>query len=266
MIARIATVGDNCIDRYLPPVDRQLVGGNAVNVAVNLSRLGHHTAYFGAVGDDAEGGRIRSVLSHIGVDIASLRTVPSGCTSLTVITTGPDGDRHFVSEDFGVCRGYRPDPADFARLKTMRHVHIGWLDDGGLTKRALAEAGISISQDLSVNAAPEDISPEALAIAFASCDGSERDALRLARETCRQGAGLAVILRGAQGSLALAGDAAIRGEALPVAVSDTTGAGDSFIAGFLSAHLKGKSVAQCLAMGHQEAARTCQFFGGFTQD
>jgi fructoselysine 6-kinase len=63
VIARIATVGDNCIDRYLPPVDRSLVGGNAVNVAVNLRRAGHPAAYFGAVGDDEDGMRTRGVLT-----------------------------------------------------------------------------------------------------------------------------------------------------------------------------------------------------------
>ncbi|QIG48049.1 fructoselysine 6-kinase [Nordella sp. HKS 07] len=266
MTVRIATVGDNCIDRYLPPVDRQLVGGNAVNVAVNLRRLGHDAAYFGAVGDDAEGRRVRAVLAKIGVDIAALKTVSSGRTSLTTIATGPDGERHFMAEDFGVCRGYRPDAIDLARLKTMRHVHIGWLDDGGSTKRALADEGISVSQDLSVNAAPENISPDALSIAFASCDGSAAEGMRLARQICRKGARLAVILRGAQGSLALAGDDIVSGEALPVAVSDTTGAGDSFIAGFLSAHLNDLPITQCLARGHREAARTCQFFGGFIQD
>ena len=36
----VATVGDNCIDRYGPPLGLSLVGGNAVNVAVQLARLG----------------------------------------------------------------------------------------------------------------------------------------------------------------------------------------------------------------------------------
>ena len=29
---RIAAVGDNCIDKFLPPVGQALIGGNAVNV------------------------------------------------------------------------------------------------------------------------------------------------------------------------------------------------------------------------------------------
>lgn len=266
MVARIAAVGDNCIDRYLSPIDRTLVGGNAVNVAVNLRRAGHAAAYFGAVGDDEEGLQTRAVLARLDVDVQSLRMIAGGRTSVTVIATDADGDRRFISEDFGVCRGYRPGEWDMLRLKTMVHVHIGWLDDEGFTKCALAEAGVSVSQDLSVNAEPLNLSPEGLAIAFLSCDGSEAEARNLMESTLERGARLAVIMRGSQGSLASSGDDVFHGSALPIAVSDTTGAGDSFIAGFISAHLAGRPVARCLAQGHDAAARTCQIFGGFAQD
>jgi fructoselysine 6-kinase len=262
----IATVGDNCIDRYLPPVDRALVGGNAVNVAVNLSRAGYAASYFGAVGDDAEGVRTRTVLASLGVNVTSLKTVAGGRTSLTIIATGDDGDRHFVSEDFGVCSGYRPDAGDVARLKTMRHVHIGWLDDRGSTKRALAQAGISVSQDLSVNAETQNIMPDHLAIAFVSFDCSAAEARQRAEETLAQGAKLVVIMRGPLGSLAMSGGETFLGTALPVAIKDTTGAGDSFISGFLTAHLAGEPIPVCLASGHRAAALSCQIFGGFAQD
>lgn len=266
VIAWIATVGDNCIDRYLPPVDRSLVGGNAVNVAVNLSRAGHPAAYFGAVGDDEDGMRTRAVLTRLDVDVKSLKVITPGRTSVTVIATDADGDRHFVSEDFGVCRGYRPNDRDMVRLKTMRHVHIGWLDDEGLTKRALAEAGVSVSQDLSVNADPRNIAPDGLAVAFVSCDGDEAEARRLAQQTRERGARHAVIMRGAQGSMALSGGEIFYGAALPVPVIDTTGAGDSFIAGFIAARLEGRPVERCLVRGHEAAAQTCRIFGGFAQD
>jgi fructoselysine 6-kinase len=266
VIAKIATVGDNCIDHYLPPVGRAMVGGNAVNVAVNLVRLGRACAYFGAVGDDAEGQRTRAVLGRLGVDVLGLKTIRPGRTSVTVIATTADGDRQFVSEDFGVCRGYRPDDQDMARLGTMAHVHIGWLDDGGVAKRALTERGVSVSQDLSVNAEPRDIAPDHLAMAFLSCDGDDAEARSVLGRTLAQGARLAVIMRGARGSLASAGGDIFTGSALPVMVRDTTGAGDSFIAGFLSAHLAGKPVGECLASGHVAAAHTCQIFGGFMQD
>jgi fructoselysine 6-kinase len=262
--AKIATVGDNCIDRYLAPVNRALVGGTAVNVAVNLVRLGHPAAYFGAVGDDGEGKRTRAILARSGVDTASLKLIRPGRTSLTVIATGADGDRVFVSEDFGVCQYYRPDDTDIERLKTMAHVHIGWLNDGGDTKHALAAAGVSVSQDLSVNADPRNVAPDGLAIAFASCDGDDDEARAVLSRTLAQGARLVVIMRGKRGSLASSGGEIVKGTALPVSVRDTTGAGDSFIAGFLAA--EGKPIALCLAGGHQAAAHTCRIFGGFAQD
>ena len=266
MTPKLATVGDNCIDHYLPPVDRRLVGGNAVNVAVNLTRLGRPCAYFGAVGDDPEGSRTRTVLARLGVDIASLRVVTPGRTSLTVINTDAGGDRHFVSEDFGVCRGYRPDAPDLERLKTMAHVHIGWLDDEGATKRALAQAGVSVSQDLSVNAEARNIAPDHLAIAFVSCDGDDEEARAVLDRTRTFGARLAVIMRGPRGSLAGAGGDVLKGAAVTTTVRDTTGAGDSFIAGFLAAHVTGEPLARCLASGHAAAAETCRIFGGFRQD
>ena len=51
---RFAAIGDNCIDRYLP-LNQAAVGGNAVNVAVQLALLGQDCGYFGAVGCVAGG-------------------------------------------------------------------------------------------------------------------------------------------------------------------------------------------------------------------
>jgi fructoselysine 6-kinase len=148
----------------------------------------------------------------------------------------------------------------------MAHVHIGWLNDEGFTKQALAAAGVGVSQDLSVNAAPRNMAPDDLALAFVSCDGDDDEARSVLNRTLAQGARLAVIMRGKRGSLASAGGDVIEGAALPVRVRDTTGAGDSFIAGFLSAHVAGRTTADCLASGHEAAAHTCQIFGGFVQD
>ena len=46
-------------------------------------------------------------------------------------------------------------------------------------------------------------------------------------------------------------------------VVDTTGAGDSFAAGFLAEYCTSRDVARSLARGSDEAARTIQHVGGF---
>lgn len=261
---RFAAVGDNCIDRFRPPVGRSLVGGNAVNVAVQLSRLGHASAYFGAVGADAAGRRTRDLLAANGVDVAHLRTRP-GVTAHTEIDVLPSGERVFAFEDFGACAGYAPGPEDVAALKAMDHVHIGWLDDGGALRRTLAGAGVSVSQDLSVNAGPAHLGTDGLAIAFASAGDDVAKAEAMLARLLAAGVPLAVVTCGAKG--AIAGDGRERRSVgiRPVEVVDTTGAGDSFIAGFLAAHVAGRPLAGCLAAGRDAAALACTHVGGFPQ-
>ena len=48
----------------------------------------------------------------------------------------------------------------------------------------------------------------------------------------------------------------------PIArVVDTTGAGDSFAAGFLAGHVRGRSLADCLTMGAICAAEVISHYG-----
>jgi fructoselysine 6-kinase len=260
----VATVGDNCIDRYGPPVNRSFVGGNAVNVAVQLARFGRRAAYFGAVADDSGGHRIGVSIASRGVDITGLRTLP-GVTAYTDIGFAENGERVFVFEEFGVCRGYRPDESDVARLLTMKHVHLGWMDDEGALKRRLCAAGVSVSQDLSVNAADADLSPSGLAIAFASSPG-DKDAEAMLRSLLAGGARIAVVMRGSLGSIASDGTEIAATGIVPVPVIDSTGAGDTFIAAFLDAHLSNSPLQACLEAGRDRAAATLGHLGGFPQE
>ncbi len=260
---RLACVGDNCIDRYLAPLNYALVGGNAVNVAVQAARLGCTVAYFGAVGADAEGQRLRATLRSARVALKGLRIVAGQSTATTDIATSPDGERHFQGEDFGACAAYQPDDAAYERLTGFDHVHIGWLNDGGVLKRRLARAGLSVSQDLSVNNQPENLTADSLTIAFASAIPAAAE--HLAASLQRDGAALAVVTMGAAGSLAFDGHQWVRAAALAVDAIDTTGAGDSFIAGFLSSRLRGGDLPAALAAGAEQASTTCLHIGGFPQ-
>jgi fructoselysine 6-kinase len=254
----VAAIGDNCIDRYLA-VGLDTVGGNAVNVAVQLAIRGRRAAYFGAAGDGAQGRRTRAALVDNGVDVAGLRIV-AGRTAYTDLKTTPEGDRVIAFEDFGVCRGYRPDPAEVAALHAARHVHFGWFDDGGALKRELAAAGVAVSQDLAVNGGADG-----LTIAFASAGASREQARALMQHALSAGARLAVVTCGELGSVASDGRRFAETGVAPVEVTDTTGAGDTFIAAFIDAHLKGLDLPECLAAGRDAAALTCRHLGGFPQ-
>jgi fructoselysine 6-kinase len=261
---RFASVGDNCIDRFRAPVAQSLVGGNAVNVAVQLARLGHISYYFGAVGPDPDGVRTRALLAENGVKVDHVQ-VRNGKTAFTDIEVLPSGDRVLAFEDFGVCAGYRPTPPEVEILKTMDHVHLGWMDDNGALRQVLSRAGISVSQDISVNTDVANIGVAGLSIAFGSAGSDDAAMERMLQDLVSEGAALAVVTRGEKGSVAASvSDRASTG-IVPVDVVDTTGAGDSFIAGFLSARLQGRALDPCLVAGRDLAAETCQHVGGFPQ-
>jgi fructoselysine 6-kinase len=261
---RIAAVGDNCIDKFLPPIGEALVGGNAVNVAVQLARLGHDASYFGAVGPDVDGQRTRRALIENGVGVSHLQERP-GKTAHTDIEVLPSGERVFLFEDFGVCAGYRPSEADLAALNGMDHVHIGWLDDGGRLRRALAATGVSVSQDVSVNADPINLGIEGLTIAFGSAGEDDEAVEAMIDRFLSAGVRVAVVTRGAKGSVAATSEARAEAGIRHVDVIDTTGAGDSFIAGFLSVYIGGGSLQAAVEAGRDRAALACSHVGGFPQ-
>jgi fructoselysine 6-kinase len=259
MSAGVATVGDNCIDRYLPPIGHSTVGGNALNVAVQLARLGLVAGYFGAVGDDEAGQRTLRVIrdNHVVPHVIVRR---GHDTAWTDIGRTPDGDRIIGAEEFGACKGYSPSRSEIEVLCGMRHVHVGWLDDDGRCRRALGEAGVLVSQDISVNPQLDGV-----AIAFASCGGPLDQAITMLDRLLGQGARIAVVTRGSSGSIARDGQDTVLLDALPVTVVDTLGAGDSFAAGFIHAHLEQRALRECLDAGRRLAARTCTHWGGFPQ-
>ena len=71
-----------------------------------------------------------------------------------------------------------------------------------------------------------------------------------------------VVTRSEKGALAIRGDDRVEVPAEPVdKVVDTTGAGDSFAAGFLHGHVQGRSLKDCLTLGAVAAAEIISHYG-----
>lgn len=256
----IAAVGDNTIDEYTGGLAGSYVGGNALNVAVQSARHGAAAAYFGAVGPDAKGQRVRDTLSRLGVSTDGLIVLP-GDTSTSLIRVDETGDRHFEYEDFGVCAEYRPAEEDLRRLAGFGAVHIGLLPDPAPVRRALAGRGVLVSQDCAISAGYAGLD-----IAFCSAAAADVAPAEAARRAVAGGARLCVVTCGADGSLAHDGRDWWRAPAAPAEVVDTTGAGDSYIAGFLHARLTGADIPQAMHAAAAAAAQTCTHLGAWPQE
>lgn len=256
----VAAIGDNTIDEYTGLDSRSFVGGNALNVAVQLALLGRTARYFGAVGSDPAGKRIRDTLVRVGVDVTGLVTVP-GRTSVSRIRVDASGDRHFEFEDFAVCADYTPDPEALEMVAECRAAHIGLLPAAAPVRAWLASRSVLVSQDCAVTSGYEHLD-----IAFCSQAAAAAPATAIAQAAIAGGARLAVVTCGADGSLAHDGKTWWRASAVPVEAADTTGAGDSYAAGFLDAWLTGADIDQAMAAASATAARTCTHTGAWPQD
>ncbi len=130
----IAVYGDNCIDRYTAPAPADFVGGNAVNVAVHLAAQGAPVAYFGIIGDDAEGALVRDALSEWSVDAGAVDIRP-GATAVTWIEVR-NGERIVLGDRTGVQCPLSLGPEQLEKLARYPFIHcpaftswnISWRD------------------------------------------------------------------------------------------------------------------------------------------
>jgi ribokinase len=206
-------------------------GGSAANVAAWAAHLGTPTALVCRVGDDDRG---RAALNELaGVDVHA-EVDPQRPTGTCVVLVEPGGERTMLP-DPGANDGPLP------QIPVGDHLHVvgyALLRDGprasamAAIERARA-AGMTVSVDPSSWALirPGAIPPVDLLLP------NEREA-----ELVR---GDMVVKLGAAG--ARWGDIHVAAE--PVAVVDTTGAGDAFAAGFLAARLSGGGRREALEAG-----------------
>jgi fructoselysine 6-kinase len=261
---RVAVVGDNCIDVYQGDSVRTSVGGNALNVAIGLSRLGISTEYIGEVGSDRDGDRVIEAATQHGVGADHVHVL-AGETWRAFIVLDGSGTARVRDEDPGACGPFRPGDSELDLLATFDHVHMANLAHPGDVVRELRARGVSTSYDYGTSHDWRDANMPR--IAFASCDGESAldRGLEVATTAVAHGAQLAIVTLGAAGSLALDRGRVVRQLARPIEPIDTLGAGDSYIAAFLASFLGGSSVDAAMRAASEAASVTCLHWAAWPQ-
>ena len=111
---RVAAIGDNCID-YYDSLNESYPGGNPVNVAVYIKRLGGESSYTGAVGTDSFGKIMISAIQNKGVDTSHIQVL-DGKTAVTHVDI-VDGDRVFGKYEEGVLADFKLREQDISFIK-----------------------------------------------------------------------------------------------------------------------------------------------------
>jgi sugar/nucleoside kinase (ribokinase family) len=240
---------------------RLTLGSSSAITACGAARLGLRVAFVGVVGDDALGRFVLDALGARGVDASACRVTPGRATGASVIL-GNGIDRAILTA-LGTIADTRASDVPDALLARARHVHVGSpflqprlaADLPDLFGRAHA-AGATTSLDPNWDPAGTWDGGFARAVLHADVVlPNEQEAMRLTGAADAESAALAlagedrvaVVKRGPSGAIAAAGGAVHRAQARPVDPVDTTGAGDSFDAGFIAARLDGRSIDDALA-------------------
>lgn len=115
-------------------------GGDAINEATIISRLGHRTALMSRIGKDAAGQFILDHCRKENIDIQSLKQDVSIDTSINVGLVTEDGERTFVTNRNGSLWKLNIDDVDFARFSQAKLLSLASIFNSPLLDgRALTE-------------------------------------------------------------------------------------------------------------------------------
>jgi len=282
--AQVVGVGQCSLDllgrvAQYPPVDQKaeleevlIQGGGPVATAlVVLSRLGIGTAFFGRVGDDENGHRIRQGLLEEGVDCQGLRTDPDATSQFAFIAVEKGSGHRNVFWTRGSARPLEADQIDPAVIRGCRVLHL----DGLQFEAALASAELARSCGVTTVLDGGTLRPETERL-LPLVDHpvvSERfarqlfpaDPLRALERLLVYGGIAATVTFGAGGSHTLTAEGdCFHVPAFAVTAVDTTGCGDVFHGGYIYGLLQGWPLRRVVAFAAACAALKTRALGGRT--
>jgi sugar/nucleoside kinase (ribokinase family) len=295
-VKRVLVVGELNVDLIvsglpsLPELGQELVctglsrvlGSSSAIFSRALAGLGARVGFMGKVGDDENGRFMVDQLRELNIDASDVIVDPGTQTGVTISLTYP-GEKAQITYP-GSIADYRPEEVNQGVFAGYDHLHMAslFLQTGlrpgipHLLRRA-KELGLSTSLDPGWDPAErwgEDLFEALRAVDILFVNEHEAKALSRnssapAEEALQQIAALlgpgavALCKLGAEGAVMAVARELVKVGAHRVPVVDTTGAGDSFDAGFVfSAVVKGRPALEALKFANACGAIAVTRVGG----
>ncbi len=252
------------------------LGSSSAICAAGLARLGNHVAMLGKIGCDPWGKFCADRLLALGVDTSLVLRDSNVSTGITVSISSPS-DRALITYP-GAIELLSLRDIDPALLRGFRHLHVSSyfiqhaLRPGCRELFELAhDSGMTTSLDPGYD--PAETWDGGIRTALEETDVFLPSEVELEGITGRKdpveglralanGHTLTVVKLGAQGCMTLDNGEPLHVPARPIQPVDTTGAGDSFNAGFLHAWLNNEPLDAALRLGSACGTLSTQGPGG----
>lgn len=290
----VICLGAAIVDIPLRPVSRDIfdiesypiddismtVGGDAMNEATIISRLGFKTGIIAAIGDDAAGQFILRSCKKDNIDVEGITIDPSINTSMNIGLVTADGERTFITNRNGSLWKENIEHVNFDKMKQAKILSLAsifncpLLDGKTLVKifKAAKEEGMIITADMIMPRLGETLEDIREALSYVDYFFPNFDeACLMTNETEEEkvadvlyGCGVKNVImkigkrgcyiRNAEGSMIVP---ACKG----ITAIDTIGAGDNFASGFIAGILQGKDIRECGIYANCTAAISVQYGG-----
>ena len=243
-------------------------GGSAANTLAGLAMLGARAGFIGRVRDDQLGAIFSHDIRSVGARFETPAASSGAATARCLILVTPDAQRTMCTY-LGASVDLEPADLDLDLVRQAGMLYLeGYLWDGEAAKRAFLAAAevmraaggqvaLSLSDAFCVERHRDSFQElvdghvdvlfanEAEITALYQCDGFEA-----AMEQVRGRCSIAVLTRGALGSVVLGGGEVHRIDPYVLGpLVDTTGAGDLYAAGFLYGLSRGEPLQRCGQLG-----------------
>jgi len=241
-------------------------GGGATNTAVSFSSLGLKTGILAAIGKDENGKAIIQELRKEKVDTSMVVQLPAYRTAYSAIITGKGFNRVILVYGGATTHLQKEKQVKWGKLAKAKWVYVSsFHSKPALLKKIFsfaAKKGIKIAWNPGKSEIAQGIGKlkpmlSKTRVLFLNKEEAKmmagRGSVRANFRKLQKLVPLVVVTKGKKGSLAFDGKKVYRKGTHKIKVKDTTGAGDAFNSGFLSAIIWGRGIEKALELGTKNA-------------
>lgn len=259
------------------------IGGCAANFVIDLARLGVESTISGKIGDDNFGKFILDTLKSENVDTSGIKIDKNVSTSASMVLISGDGERSIL-HSFGANAKFNFDDINLGIIRRSKILLIAGTFlmpdfDGKGTEKLLKyamENGVLCCMDTAWDSRGEWLRKIESSLKYLdwfmpsydeACEMSgKKDPEEIAQFFRSKGVRDIVIKLGEEGCFVKQGDN--KGYRVPafnkVKAVDTSGAGDSFCAGFITGLYKGWTIPECARFANAVGAHCIMQIGTTT--